>query len=632
MALYVWGKNCALSMAATEREKTVVYPTLMEHFGSEVVTDYAAGDNHALAVTEFGDVYSWGRGKDGELGHGDPRDDQPVPLKIKGLQEHIVNVACGNIHSMATTITGHVYMWGLLHDEGPPTSTPDDNESSSSGMLMGMAEVRASTQNDPILARVVRDAEAAYREGTNEVSDFEQGVDKMTEHRHRQSVPRLATSLIGHFITKVSAGAGHNLALSANGEVFSCGYNEHGQLGLGHANTVSSFQLILSLQGLFVHDIVCGHQHNLAQVQLDGISRCFTWGLGALGQLGHGTRRSFATPRHVQGIAAAIVSVGAGSHHSVAVDEDGIVYTWGHSEYGQHGVAMAGHDLNDAREFFVPRKQQTLATTAPIVSVCCGSHYTLATGRDGRLYSWGWNTYGVLGVGHFLTTTAPQPIDKLNGYTIARVMAGCNQSGAIVDCMGAPHAMRFRRLIVGDHSSKRYDLALTVPTAVKSSLVHWVFLKARCPYLFGYCRAAVAAAPQLCGADHVPVVQVHFPDLPMLDSPVLKAILVYLYTDRLDIAIHKVAAVKEVAKVFALVHDLPFSIACKRTVGKQPGLAHMLNENAPLGHCTLTLHVALLDGAMRYAVGATLWSRQVVVVRTGHDDRGADPRVRRRLV
>ncbi|RHZ01593.1 hypothetical protein DYB35_012648 [Aphanomyces astaci] len=142
----------------------------MEHFGSDVVTDYAAGDNHALAVTEFGDVYSWGRGKDGELGHGEPREDLPIPVKVKGLQEHIV----------ATTITGHVYMWGLLHDEVRANNhgTPDDV--SSSGMLVGMAEVRASTQNDPILARVVRDAEAAYREGTNEVSDFEQGVDKMT--------------------------------------------------------------------------------------------------------------------------------------------------------------------------------------------------------------------------------------------------------------------------------------------------------------------------------------------------------------------------------------------------------------------------------------------------------------------
>ncbi|ETV79080.1 hypothetical protein, variant [Aphanomyces astaci] len=560
MALYVWGKNCALDLAATEREKTVVYPTLMEHFGSDVVTDYAAGDNHALAVTEFGDVYSWGRGKDGELGHGEPREDLPIPVKVKGLQEHIVvNVACGNIHSMATTITGHVYMWGLLHDEVLANNhgTPDDV--SSSGMLVGMAEVRASTQNDPILARVVRDAEAAYREGTNEVSDFEQGVDKMTVHRHRQSVPRLATSLTGHFITKVAAGAGHNLALSANGDVFSCGYNEHGQLGLGHANTMPNFQQILGLQGLFVHHIVCGHQHNLAQVELDGVSRCFTWGLGALGQLGHGTRRSFASPKLVEGIAGAIVSVGAGSHHSVAVDEDGAVFTWGHSEYGQHGVATAGHDLYDAREYFVPRRQMTLANTVPIASVCCGSHFTLATGRDGKLYSWGWNTFGVLGLGHFMTTTTPQSLDKLNGYMVTRAVAGCNQSGAIVDCIGAPHAMRFRHLVAPDagHNDhvdvleKRFDLALTLATNTKVTFpTHWLFLKARCPYLFGYCRASAAGSAH---AHDLPLVTLEFPDLPMLDSPILKAILVYLYTDRLELALHKLTALKSVAQAFDLV-------------------------------------------------------------------------------
>ncbi|CAK4080980.1 unnamed protein product [Aphanomyces euteiches] len=547
MALYVWGKNCACDLQATEREKTVVYPTFVEHFGSEVIMDFAAGENHALAVTEFGDVYSWGRGKDGELGQGEPREDITTPTKIKSLEEHIVvNVSCGNIHSMATTITGQVYMWGLLHDTASDKDEIEEATDGASGMLVGLAEQNALAQNDPILARVVRDAEAQYREGTNEVSDFEQGMDQFRLHRGRQSVPRLATSLVGHFIIKVSAGSGHNLALSSKGEVFSCGYNEHGQLGLGHSNTVVQFEKIKAFQGLFVEDIVCGQQHNLALVRLDGVARCFTWGLGALGQLGHGTRRSFAVPKLVQGILDAIVSVGAGSHHSAAVDSEGRVYTWGHSEYGQHGVSYAGRDLYDPREYFIPRQQMSLADV-PMVSVCCGSHFTLSTSRDGKIYSWGWNSFGVLGLGHFLTTTAPQWVESLNGYNVTRIMAGYNQSGAIVQYVGSPHAMNFRSLVIAE-TTKMSDITLTLPKTKVVFPVHKLFLKARCPFLYGYVRSAVASMAE---EEDSSVVALHFPDLP-LDAPVLKAVLTYLYTDRLDVAAHKIRALIVVSEAFGL--------------------------------------------------------------------------------
>jgi hypothetical protein len=69
-------------------------------------------------------------------------------------------------------------MWGLLHDLVPneESTSTTTNGGGANGMLTGML---ARAENDPILQRVTRNAEALYAEGTNEVNDFEQGMDKV---------------------------------------------------------------------------------------------------------------------------------------------------------------------------------------------------------------------------------------------------------------------------------------------------------------------------------------------------------------------------------------------------------------------------------------------------------------------
>ncbi|EQC36549.1 hypothetical protein SDRG_05998 [Saprolegnia diclina VS20] len=558
MALYVWGKTCGMNdTTMSDKERSVYYPTLLEHFGGSVITDFAAGENHALAVTEFGDVYSWGRGNDGELGHGD-REALTTPQRIKGLEDQIVtNVACGNVHSIAATISGQVYMWGLLHDPNQPA---EPTSSAASGMLHGLtpaAPIDATLAPElTFFQRIVQDAESRFAEGENEVSDYEQGpLSIPMRHeltlclrRHEQStLPRLCTSLVGHVITKVVAGFGHSMAIDSCGQAYSCGYNEHGQLGLNHVRIMTEFTKIPAFAGSFVKDIACGQQHNLALVISSpvhgSVAQCYTWGLGALGQLGHGTRRSLMEPELVTGLPEPIVGVAAGSHHSVAVDETGAVYTWGHSEYGQHGVAFNGRDLYDNRKYFVPVKHESLRD---IISVTCGSHFTLATDVHGVLHSWGWNAFGVLGTGFFQGYTLPQPLDHLRGLSLCHTRAGYNLCGAIVQYLGLPYAMGFRSLLASGAVRLQFWI---LPDLIMSILMplHKVFLKARCPQLYGYIRAAVAHGDAPSG-----VVPLEGLDLPGLDASILKALMTYVYADRLEIAPHKLAALRGVADALGL--------------------------------------------------------------------------------
>jgi len=77
------------------------------------VRQVACGTGHTLALTDGGDVYSWGSGWAGCLGHGQGYKNQLVPIVISALRDvHIIQIACGNKNSIAVTTTGYLYAWG----------------------------------------------------------------------------------------------------------------------------------------------------------------------------------------------------------------------------------------------------------------------------------------------------------------------------------------------------------------------------------------------------------------------------------------------------------------------------------------------------------------------------------------
>jgi alpha-tubulin suppressor-like RCC1 family protein len=104
----------------------------------------------------------------------------------------------------------------------------------------------------------------------------------------------------------VAAGSLHSLVLSKTGQVWSCGAGWEGPLGHGDEASLCVPTRISALNDVSVSMIAAGRAHSLA-ISEDGA--LYSWGWGKCGQLGHGDRVSVHVPRRVEAIAPPLVAL-----------------------------------------------------------------------------------------------------------------------------------------------------------------------------------------------------------------------------------------------------------------------------------------------------------------------------------
>jgi alpha-tubulin suppressor-like RCC1 family protein len=130
---------------------------------------------------------------------------------------------------------------------------------------------------------------------------------------------------------------------------------------------------------------------------LTSAGRVLSFGTAQYGQLGHGYSSGkqlsdALRPQYIEALShVRCTSVSAGELHSAVVTTDGDLYTWGDGFCGQLG-------LGDKRPQLLP-KQVVLGDIDDevIVSVSCGCRHTLAVTDDGQVFSFGLGHFGVLG-------------------------------------------------------------------------------------------------------------------------------------------------------------------------------------------------------------------------------------------
>ena len=136
--VWAWGSNAIGQCGLGNELANTSEPRVVAALKNEKVTAVAAGAEHSLALSRTGEVYSWGGGGQGKLGHGSPptlqrflgRQNKPEwkPRLIRALETHrIVQISAGHMHSGCVTSDSRAFMFGSgrFHQLGRSSTDAD---------------------------------------------------------------------------------------------------------------------------------------------------------------------------------------------------------------------------------------------------------------------------------------------------------------------------------------------------------------------------------------------------------------------------------------------------------------------------------------------------------------------------
>lgn len=216
---------------------------------------------------------------------------------------------------------------------------------------------------------------------------------------------------------QVSSAKNFACGVKNNGTLWCWGTNTYGQLGLNDKVDRTSPVQVGSLTSWDA--VYCGSYHTLAR----SVTKLYAWGNNNYGQLGLGNVVGYSSPVAVTG---SWRNISAGWHHSLGIKNGGDrLYVWGQNNQGCLGTG----NLTD---FSSPVQVYGGGAWEKCVAGYLNSFAIKKT--TNRLYSWGCNFLGVLGIYASPGGYRNKPYEVYGGYSWTDVTtAGFNAAGITTD-------------------------------------------------------------------------------------------------------------------------------------------------------------------------------------------------------
>jgi alpha-tubulin suppressor-like RCC1 family protein len=355
---YSWGFNLGGALGIGETNDFSENKPIQTTFDFGKFEKISAGSSHSLGIDKFGKLYVWGRNDEGQLGLGlngghfneiDTQEWEGYEIfePVHTLKsERFTEIAAGNYHSLALSTSGKIYSTGLNIEE------------------------QLGLRSDEVTVIVWSPIQ---------IND-----------ENKNSI----------IFKTIAAGDSHSLALDTKGKLYAWGSNNSGQLGLTYwddnPDEPNNFPgLVNGLHSL--KTISAGGNYSMA---LDSDGKLYTWGSNEWGQLGlnyHDHNNGITQPRLVKGLPP-LKDISAGDIHSLALDFNGKVYTWGFNLSGD----LRSKDINSSDDSYIVNEPVMVKNIPLIVKICTGNNISVLFSSTGKLYTRGINGNGQLGLGDYI--------------------------------------------------------------------------------------------------------------------------------------------------------------------------------------------------------------------------------------
>ncbi|KPA86796.1 hypothetical protein ABB37_00860 [Leptomonas pyrrhocoris] len=426
-----------------------------------------AGPWHALAISKRGEVYTWGVGRGGRLGHG--TDGAEVkPRLVQGLSMcYVVDASCASAHTAVLTSSGSVYVFGEnaegqlgLRGRSPrrlPMALPLP------GKAVAVACAREHTcvllqDGDVVACGSYRTSGVGLGYGTRlcaPVRILTNYVSLTLQCGHFHSlagalprrtalmtvgcstideVSRILSVVVRSGVRCAASGVGFLVVLSENNSLVSIGRGERGQLGIGDCMKPASsddvtvtpkFTPVQLPSGVVIQHLRCGPDYVVA---LDQNGAVYGWGSNERQKLGQPLQVDYVyTPVRLSGYGQQqrIVQVACGGTFMIALTGDGDVLTHGEATY-----CGLGRELRDSRKLNVSTPT-AIPSLRDIVAIAAGRRHAIAMTASCNIYAWG---VGVLGCGAAAAAVAVGRADSVTSAAFTPVRVALTEHIRTIGC------------------------------------------------------------------------------------------------------------------------------------------------------------------------------------------------------
>ncbi|KEG11113.1 regulator of chromosome condensation [Trypanosoma grayi] len=360
--------------ADSESRTIVIDPVRVKCLERKSITQLRVGPWHAVAIGAQGNVYTWGLGKNGRLGHGG-EEDVITPKEITTMPSRVVEASCGGFHTCFVTDNGEAYVCG--DNQGGQCAVVGE-------MMVTTCRRIKTPKNRKVLSATCGRHHTVLLFDNGDVITYGTGLGLGVGSGYGMRLVQGFHIMDNYTTLWMTGGSCHNfsLALPKNMTMVF--------LGLPHRGVETALHAIELKEGL----LCAGLGHGFS-ILVNRRGCCYAMGMGGWGQLGvdlHNvkdfTPDKVPVVRHAMRVGylsrTVITQVSAGVSFVAALTDGQRVFTWGNNVYGQCGI---GVDPKKTR--IAEPKEITWLSDKMIIQISCGCFFAMALSATGDVYTWG---------------------------------------------------------------------------------------------------------------------------------------------------------------------------------------------------------------------------------------------------